>query len=911
MCRRVRSAWVAAALVLCAPAAHAQTEEEAPLESVDPVESYLRDHDLGALLSRYLLDELSGATGRDRSEIAERLGRYYAAELSEAETPERQRRVEEQARELLAMVPESDSFELRIMLSKASFLLAEDTASDYVLRMTTPEEQQEAVQTFSTVEPAFQNLGRQIDRRVDALEAMEQRASAGDLRVVRDQLAEARRLRSLAMYYAGWSRYYLALMSGDPRMARGAREAFGWLLNSSGNREPSLESLPTSLLRYEHVARAAMAVGLAHSLSGDDTIALQWIDEIDRAGETPLDVREELWARRIEVLARAKRWADLQRLVDRRRLSTDPAGATAMPVGEARLLAVLTLEAIAEGGGDPGLRADRTRLLEAIAQVAMGDLVTQGEIGHVLDLVKRYGTTPMGDTGFVVLYVRGLRAYERAREAHEAAGGGEEPTSDESVVNRYMDAVRALDVATAAGDAESFPVEATQARMMQGLSLYYAGDLLAASNVFEGVFSATDDSQLREESLWYAIVSLDRAVEGGRSGLAESRDRLATLYLQAFPATDRAAKLLLRRIDDGLLTEPQAIALLLDVSKESPLYEAARRHASRLMYRQYRAARGPERDYAAARFLEVAEELIDLDVAIVRTGSPERSEEAARFVVLRVRQALDAALSITVPDVVRARRLLELLDDVAGYARVDLGDVAGELAYRRLQIGLSQDDEALIARATADLHRTGGVYATSGDRLLYQKALERWQARPSDGAAAVEVVGYGARVLEQFEPLERHKGDDAVVGVINSMAEAATAAWQLLDDESMRDLAIEMDQRLVDIGRQTARSLRRLAISAEAAGDPQTALTAWNTLMAGLREGSDGWFEARVQSIRVLAQIDSRRARLVLDQHRTLYPDLGPEPWDEEFRELDRLLAGVRPAPESDAPTEESGGGGP
>src|SRR5690606_23646365 len=99
-----------------------------------------------------------------------------------------------------------------------------------------------------------------------------------------------------------------------------------------------------------------------------------------------------------EILGRARRWSDLQRLVDRRRLAPDPAKATPLPVPEARMLAVVTLEALEESGEATATRRERDRLMEAIAQVALGDLVTEGEIGHVLNLVKRFGTTPMGDT---------------------------------------------------------------------------------------------------------------------------------------------------------------------------------------------------------------------------------------------------------------------------------------------------------------------------------------------------------------------------------------------------------------------------------------------------------------------------------------------------------------------------------
>ncbi|VAX38861.1 hypothetical protein MNBD_PLANCTO03-671, partial [hydrothermal vent metagenome] len=542
-------------------------EETNLLNPVDPVEIYLHDRHLDDLLSTYLLDQLRASTPSKRGDVAERLGRHYADMLSAADTPDRQLEIEAQARQLLDLVPDSDSFELRLTLYKASFLLAESTAENFALRLTEVEELHQAMQTFRTVEPAFLQIGRRVDKRVEALERLESRATRGDASVVRDQLADARRLRSVAMYYAGWSQYYQALVNSDPRKAEAARRSLGWLLNAPGSREPSIDALPTSLLRYEHVAKAAMVVALSYSVSGDDAVALQWLDAVDNAGETPLTIREQLWARRIEILGRAKRWSDLQRLVDRRRLTADPAKATPLPLREARLLAVVTLEALEEGQGTSARSQTRSRLLEAIAQVALGDLVTQGEIGHVLDLVKRYGTTPMGDNGFVVLYVRGLRAYERAREAHEAAAAdtganADEPTEDLAVTNRYLDAVRALDIAQAADDAGTFSVELTQSRVMQGLSLYYAGELVKASAIFESVFTLADTPALREESLWYAIVSLDKAFERGVKSIVEERDRLATIYLQAFPATDRAARLLLRRIDEGLLTDEQAIVVL-------------------------------------------------------------------------------------------------------------------------------------------------------------------------------------------------------------------------------------------------------------------------------------------------------------------------------------------------------------
>ena len=60
--------------------------------------------------------------------------------------------------------------------------------------------------------------------------------------------------------------------------------------------------------------------------------------------------------------------------------------------------------------------------------------------------------------------------------------------------------------------------------------------------------------------------------------------------------------------------------------------------------------------------------------------------------------------------------------------------------------------------------------------------------------------------------------------------------------------------------------------------------------MAGSAGGSDAWFEARYELIRLLAETDADRARLVMRQHKALNPSYGPEPWGVKLRVLDLRL---------------------
>src|SRR3954468_7682014 len=104
--------------------------------------------------------------------------------------------------------------------------------------MTTPEEQKEAETVIRSVVGTFQDIGVKLGRRVEALEKRETTAREEDQGTLRTDLSEARRLRSLAMYYAGWGNYYLAYLGNKPQQATEALKEFGWLLNAAKDHEP-------------------------------------------------------------------------------------------------------------------------------------------------------------------------------------------------------------------------------------------------------------------------------------------------------------------------------------------------------------------------------------------------------------------------------------------------------------------------------------------------------------------------------------------------------------------------------------------------------------------------------------------------------------------------------------------------
>jgi hypothetical protein len=453
-------------------------------------------------------------------------------------------------------------------------------------------------------------------------------------------------------------------------------------------------------------------------------------------------------------------------------------------------------------------------------------------------------------------------------------------------------------------DADTFAKQAGNARLLMGLSLYYAGDFVPAADLLESAHAEAASSEQAEEALWLGVVALDRAVDAGRTSLTERRDRLAELFLQSYPGGERAAKLLLRQAAAGSLSDDEAVEILLAVEQTSPLYESARRHAARLLYRLFRSAPDAESDFAALRFVSVAEQVLAMDRKDALSADKDVSEKAAQEIVTLVRQILDALLQSSAPDLNRARSALQILRSIATQSGYDLSEIEDELAYRRLQIAVHMNDEREIRKEMAVLNSMGGQFAESADRLLYARAWREWNENLRSPSFARPVAEYGARVLLQFD--DDDLGRASVASLYNSVAEAAFSLWFAEADEQMREVALRLDRAQLEFGRKTTSSLRRLAIAAESVGALEESLEAWRMLLAGLPLDSDGWFEARYQTIRVLQRLEPDRAREAMEQYVVLHPDFGPEPWGERLRQLQRdLETGAIPENPSEPPEPE------
>ncbi|MDX9912359.1 MAG: hypothetical protein RBS39_11065 [Phycisphaerales bacterium] len=851
------------------------------------LDAYLQSRGLDGVLSAELRRRLESATGDERLAIATRLGEAYARQLERVATPEERREVEVRSAQLLSAIPDAASAGLRLSLAKARYLGAEAIAERARVRLTTPEERQEAERVLREVEGVFRALGMDAHQRVQRLEKQEERGRESESDLLREALGEARRVRSLAFYYAGWSNTYLASLTGSPAHATAGLADFGWLLGVGSGQPATLDKLRPGLLRFEHLARAAIGCALCCSMRGDDASGVAWLRALEDASETPPGVKAQLTARSIDVLGRSRRWNDLSWLVERRRRESNGAPLDAY---DARLLVIVSLEALER----PEPRTGRNELAESLAQRGMADLIERGEVSNVLDLVERFGTAPIGDEGFVVLYVRGLQGFRRAREAHAAGSNDVDgPVTDETLAALYEQAGGLLEKALAAKVDEALRDERDRCALTLALCRFYSGRLVAAADDFERAFGSARLTDVREESLYLAIRALDLAIGEGQASQEERRDRLSKLFIETFPASERSARLLLARAGRGLVDDREAVELLLGVPADSPLAMSARRLAAQLLYRMYRGSPGAERDFAAMRFVQVAEELLESQRAAMSAGGTSASDprDAEASVVL-ARQAVDACLGLSSPDVDRAQRLLDQLDRLAAAGGVDTRGFADELAYRRFQIALAREGVERAAELAAGLRASKSTLANSAERRLYQAVRDAWQ-RDRREENATRLVRFGSLVLAQFDG----PPDAAMAGVMDTVSDAAAFLWIEKNDEVMRDRSRSLDRLLIERTLASRGAMRRYAELSEAAGDNAEALSAWRTLGNALTPDEDEWYEAKYNLFRLLALSDQARAAEAVRQHGVLNPEFGPDPWGSRIREMYQMLVGPLAGP--------------
>lgn len=818
----------------------------------DPTERALRDAGMLDVLEARLLASLEGISdGTERSETIGRLADVYRGMMDSLEpgSPERDA-VVQRAWALADRASMDEAMELRLALLIDSYLPLERAVGLHEIGLLSPEEHTRRAIDLSLVHRKLRAIaGSAVP---DAVRDERLARTSEDPEVQR-RARESARLRSLSSYYAAWSGLMLSILE-DRQPGNDVLPAFGWLLGGEGA-QPRLDDIRDSSFGLEHVARAAMGVARAKHRAGDTVLAMMWLDKVIESSAVSDTVREQALLRRLRFLAQEQAWPELLRELYQT-LGTG-SDRSPLPPGEARFHAIRALDAIRGGapGDDP----------ESVAALALGDLVRRGEIGHVLDLRKIYGSLPALEDGFVGRYADALDRLE----ASEASGS---PV-------RYLDAAGAFERAARSDDADRFERQRDDAELKRLYCLIRGARPSEAIDAAEDLLGREDplDDTGEEEARWLLIIAIESASDPRR----EDQLRVAIRsFLAQYRGTDRARMLLVRYAGTPMLEPGEGIDGLRVVEDSDPIALDARRVLIRLLYKDW---------IASARVDESIREEIAASIGWVWAQPASEPDSRAAFDVARIAVDIGLGAEPRMMDLAAAglRRASDAIGQEASLARFE-----PEIRVLRIEwLALSgrlqaADDEGEPLRQAADTR------AERADRIVLSVALREVEQRP-DLEVDRLIVRVGMRVVDAVVPPAPAELDTNISGLVASVIRSA---MRLGDSEvSSGRISLRLGRVLLERGSPSAQIVRELAAFGGEGRDPEVEWLAWSTLLSASNPEEPVWWEARYHTLRMLLARDAETASAAYAQHRALYPIEGPAPWGALIRELFADESAVQP----------------
>lgn len=866
-------AWPLAAAVLLATCAVARA---------DDVADYLDKHGLKFVLASHLEQQIEKAKDEERNQLVLRLSSLLADLLESTTEPARRAAIEQRSRALLEKAPANSAEELRLALLRNTYRIAEKIAENHRLRLASPEEVQTARTSLAEITPQIAALRQRLKHNREITDRRLSRASGLQAIALGDAGDRAQALLAQCTFLQAWSLYYQSWLGGSDDEARAAEPLFAELLSTeSPNPQPT--DVSVDLRSNEAIARCILGMALCKSITTSHATAIAWLRLLEHENAfEPLRAQVGAWL--IAVYLDHRQFQQVRDMLDEHQGE--------IPLVWLRLIAAHALE-----------HAQDSRIAEGLARRAVLELAVRGELSQVMDLANRYGAESLGNSGFALQYVHGVTQYQAARAAH----GSEEPTMDQTVTALYAKAAQQFQAALAERDAVYHAHTAASCRRLIAWCMYFQCKFLEARDWFEQAAANLPHNDAIE-ALWMAIVSLDKVVEaGGDAAMRSQLDELSLRFLQQFPSSEQAARLRLRRAVAATEASEDAVNELLAIPPGSEVFDAAQRRAAEMLYQLFRAAPANERIFHANRFLSIAFPL--LTPAARSTDLADSTGAGLDRLIVRCRQVLEVSLADEVNRPDAARAALEALDDLQRQG-VDLSGFAEEINCRRVQERLAFDDEAEAATIAHQLWTTNAdsLWTRLATRAMFKHGHRMWknsEAPPQQRLVGLElVVRFGGRVLHEFKDVDNAMNLPGVLGYYVAVAEASMELWQQTGDADKGKAALFLYEQMLDARPRSAPFLRAVAILSEKVGDSSRALECWRRLVAGSQSGTEPWYEAKFHLIKLLASSDPARARMVMDQHKQLNPEYGPEPWGGMLKGLDAQIPRSTDQP-ANAPSDE------
>ncbi|MHC4977196.1 MAG: hypothetical protein ACYTF7_11410, partial [Planctomycetota bacterium] len=186
--RRERLVLTLCVVCLGAPS---RAQSEASARHDEQLSRFLRLHDLDGLLGEHLERRLERARGDRREQLSRELVELYGGMLEDAQTLEDRERLERRSRDLLDVVDEASSMQLRLELSRLLYEKLEEIVDRWRIGRATPEEIASTLETLRTLASELHEIGVRADQRAAQLRREEERSDSEARGVITQRLEGA------------------------------------------------------------------------------------------------------------------------------------------------------------------------------------------------------------------------------------------------------------------------------------------------------------------------------------------------------------------------------------------------------------------------------------------------------------------------------------------------------------------------------------------------------------------------------------------------------------------------------------------------------------------------------------------------------------------------------------------------
>jgi hypothetical protein len=881
----------------------------------DDLLDYLETQGLDSLAA-LRVEELaaSAKSPEDRVQYLDQLAELFARLLDASDTSVSRERLLARADQLTAELSTARGDLLRVAAARTRYREAAKVAESIRAGAADAAMGEAASATLAAQAQLLLDVGKRAEKRAGELEKKVDARSGLERDVLLADIDAERSLAGQSRYLAAWCHLYEGFLTKDRKPTETANRTFMDLLGArDGRLEPS--EISEDLRSDEAYANAILGLALARARLSGLSEGLRWLDLLDAQDVFPA-TREALPGWRMVAALEAKAFdAALKALTA---LSDRPDAANWARVAAAR--------AIVDGlAGSGASDRDTANDADALLRAAIASLAARRDLRTVRELVTRYGESILGPdaSGFVPRYVRAVALYEEAQDVQRALDASQEggaATTEtqklEELRGRSAMAAEALGAALTAEDAGRFEDARAACQLMRAWSLRGAGQQQEAAKAFDA-FAEKSLGARAEDAARAAIACVDdvrREAKDAATRTAAEQELIARVeaFLARFPGSEHVPELLVRKIAASSEPQIEDVDRLLLVKPGTPEWLPSRTQALSALYRAFRGGRAPRSETGKRYTLVLAELPRD-----PKTQLPASNPSIAR-------QALEVVLSSEIRELRVAQQLIAALDAAGQAGQFDLREADEELAYRRLQLAILADRwaDAEAALAPFEKPEATGIWADAALRLALRGAETRRRNSKPDSP---ERAGFVSTIVRAGDAILLRAGgvDKALASDAPDLRASSQIARVAIDArvelvESSQDAeeakrGVVMTEALLRDAPRDAALLTAAAKLCEVAGDDERAAAHLRALVGGLPARSNPWFEAKIAQMRVLARLDPVRARAVIDQFRTLYPDLGPEPYRSRIAAFDASVpkssAGesLKSSP-STAPSGEEGG---